>query len=38
MSSKEIAYCQYKTYLNSLNLTSNEYQRKIKDWCKKHKF
>ena len=31
-------YEQYKQYLRSLNLTSVEYEKRIREWWRKHKF
>lgn len=31
-------YEEYKQYLRSLNLTSAEYERRIREWCRRHKF
>ena len=31
-------YEAYKQYLRSLNLTSAEYEKRIKEWCIKHKY
>ena len=31
-------YDQYKQYLKSLNLSYNEYEAKIKEWCEKNKY
>lgn len=31
-------YEAYKQYLRSLNLTPAEYEKKIRQWCKKNKF
>jgi hypothetical protein len=31
-------YEVYKMYLRSLNLSWQEYQKRINEWCKKHKF
>lgn len=38
MSRKEMEYLQYKKHLNSLNLTSKEYEQKLRDWCRKRKY
>ena len=31
-------YEEYKQYLRSLHLTSAEYERRIREWCRRHKF
>ena len=31
-------YEEYKQYLRSLNLSPQEYERRISEWCKKHGF
>lgn len=31
-------YEAFKQYLQSLNLSSEEYERRIREWCKKNKF
>jgi hypothetical protein len=31
-------YENYKRYLQGLNLTPTEYEKKLREWCKKHKF
>jgi hypothetical protein len=31
-------YENYKRYLQGLNLTPAEYDKKLREWCKKHKF
>lgn len=31
-------YEEYKRYLRSLNLSSSEYEKRIREWCKKNKF
>lgn len=31
-------YEEYKQYLRSLNLTSAEYEKRIKEWCRKNKY
>ena len=31
-------YEEYKRYLRSLNLTSAEYEKLIREWCRRHKF
>lgn len=36
--SKDADYEAYKAYLRSLNLTWQEYQRLIEEWCKKNKY
>lgn len=36
--SKTQQYEIYKQYLCSLNLTPAEYEKKLREWCKKHKF
>ena len=34
--SKISDYEAYKRYLNSLNLTPQEYERRLREWCKKN--
>jgi hypothetical protein len=36
--SKTMEYEAYKQYLRSLNLSSAEYEKKLREWCKKNKF
>lgn len=36
--SKTMEYEEYKKYLQKLNLTPAEYQKKLRQWCKKNKF
>lgn len=31
-------YENYKRYLQGLNLTREEYEKMLREWCKKHKF
>ena len=31
-------YEEYKRYLRSLNLTSAEYEKRIREWCRRNKF
>ena len=31
-------YEEYKQYLKTLNLTSAEYEKRIREWCRKHKY
>lgn len=31
-------YEAYKQYLKSLNLSSAEYEKRLKEWCRRHKF
>lgn len=31
-------YEAYKQYLQTLNLTPKEYEKRIKEWCRKNKF
>lgn len=31
-------YEAYKKYLRSLNLTSAEYEKRIREWCRRNKF
>ena len=31
-------YEEYKRYLRSLNLTSAEYENRIREWCRRNKF
>ena len=31
-------YEEYKQYLRSLNLTSAEYEKRIREWCKKMRY
>jgi len=31
-------YEEYKAYLRLQNLSDEEYQRRIRKWCEKHKF
>ena len=31
-------YEEYKRYLQSLNLSWEEYEKRLQEWCKKHKF
>ncbi len=31
-------YEEYKRYLRSLNLTSVEYEKRIREWCRKNKY
>ena len=31
-------YEEYKRYLRSLNLTSAEYEKRIREWCKKMRY
>ena len=31
-------YEAYKQYLRNLNLSSAEYEKKLREWCKKNKF
>ena len=31
-------YEEYKQYLRSLNLTSEEYEKRIREWCKKMRY
>ena len=31
-------YENYKRYLQGLNLTPTEYNKKLREWCRKHKF
>lgn len=31
-------YEEYKRYLRSLNLTSAEYEKWIREWCRRHLF
>ena len=31
-------YEEYKQYLRSLNLTSAEYEKRLREWCKKNKY
>lgn len=31
-------YENYKRYLQGLNLKPDEYNKKLREWCKKHKF
>ena len=31
-------YEEYKRYLRSLNLTPAEYNKKLREWCRNHKF
>ena len=30
-------YEEYKKYLRSLNLTSVEYEKRLREWCRRHK-
>ncbi len=36
--SKEQAYKAYKQYLHSLNLSSEEYEKRLREWCRKNKY
>lgn len=38
MSEKDRQYESYKNYLRSLNLSWEEYEAKLSNWCKKHKY
>lgn len=38
MSTKDREYENYKSYLRSLNLSYQEYERKLYEWCKKNKY
>lgn len=31
-------YEEYKRYLQSLNLSWEEYEKRLQEWCEKHKF
>lgn len=31
-------YEAYKQYLRSLNLSSAEYEKRLMEWCRRHKF
>lgn len=31
-------YEAYKSYLRSLNLSNEEYAKRLKEWCGRHKF
>ena len=31
-------YEEYKRYLKSLNLTNDEYEKRIREWCRRNKF
>ena len=35
---KEERYEEFKHYLRSLNLTWQEYERRLFEWCKKNRF
>lgn len=35
---KTQAYEAYKTYLRMLNLPADEYARRLREWCRKHKY
>ena len=35
MVDKEIRYKAFKQYLNTLNLSAVEYEKRLKEWCKK---
>jgi hypothetical protein len=35
---KEKEYEKYKAYLKSLNLSSKEYDRLIREWCRKNNY
>ena len=36
--SKTAQYQAYKTYLKSLNLPPDEFERKLREWCIKNKY
>lgn len=36
--SKNQQYEEYKQYLRILNLTSAEYEKRIREWCKKMRY
>lgn len=31
-------YEEYKRYLRSLNLSNAEYEKRIREWCRRHKY
>ena len=31
-------YEEYKQYLASLDITVKEYEKRLREWCKKHKY
>lgn len=38
MSVKDRQYEDYKNYLKGLNLSWQEYEKKIREWCKKNNY
>lgn len=36
--SKTQRYEEYKRYLQGLNLSSEEYEKRLREWCKKNKY
>lgn len=38
MSAKDRQYEDYKNYLKSLNLNWQEYEKRIREWCKKNNY
>ena len=38
MSAKDRRYEDYKNYLKSLNLNYQEYEKRIREWCKKNNY
>ncbi len=35
---KEQKYQVFKSYLNTLNLSAAEYERRIREWCRIHRY
>jgi hypothetical protein len=38
MSNKDREYREFKQYLQSLNLTSAEYERRLRKWCRENNY
>lgn len=36
--SKELMYQAFKRYLGTLNLSSAEYEKRLKEWCERNKY